>query len=144
MIIFDANILGPWVGEKAGFEYTPGTASAIGRTKDGQIIAGVLYLDHNGPNVFCHIAGVGRWMNKKYLSIIFDYPFNQLKAKRITVCVAESNAASRKFVEHLGFELEAILHDAHPDGDLLVYKMTADKCRWTKELPYESIFSRNP
>ena len=59
--------------------------------------------------------------------------------KRITGIVASSNEAARKFDEHLGFELEAILLGAHPDGDLLVYKMTADKCRWLKDLPYEHV-----
>lgn len=140
MITVDQSIVGPWVaGHIPGMTYQPGSAAAIGRIKDGQIVAGVLYQDFNGANVFCHIAGVGRWMNKQYLSIIFDYPFRQLKVRRITVCVASSNTASRRFVEHLGFTLEAILHDAHPDGDLRIYKMTADECRWIKELPYETL-----
>lgn len=144
MIVFDANILGPWVAQRIGFRYTPGSMSAIGRVKDGQIVGAVLYENFNGTNVVCHIAGEGRWLNRRLLSIIFDYPFKQLKAKRITVVVAQSNAASRRLVEHLGFELEAILHDAHPDGDLRVYKMMADQCRWIKELPYEHAKPRNP
>lgn len=145
MITFDAEMLGPWVAQRADLVYVPNTASGIGRIKNGQIVAGVLYQDHNGPNVFCHIAAEGnRWANRRFLSIIFDYPFKQLKVKRITVCVAESNTASRRFVEHLGFELEANLQGAHPNGDLLVYKMTVENCRWLKELPYESTFSRNP
>jgi len=138
VIFFDANVIGPWVASRIeGMTYYPGTSSAIGRVKDGKIVAGVLYQDHNGPNVFAHIAVEPGGMNRKFLSIIFDYPFNQLKVKRITGVVASSNAAARKLDEHLGFELEAILQDAHPEGDLCVYKMTADKCRWIKELPYE-------
>ncbi len=135
---FDVDLIGPWVASRIeGMTYYPGTASAIARVKNGKIVAGVLYQDHNGPNVFCHIRIDRGGMSKRFVSIIFDYPFKQLNAKRITALVAESNAASRRLVEHLGFELEAILQDAHPDGDLRVYKMTADKCRWLKELPYE-------
>ncbi|MDS1142389.1 GNAT family protein [Pusillimonas sp. SM2304] len=139
MMIFDADVIGPWVASRIeGMTYYPGTSTGIARVKDGKIVAGVLYQDHNGPNVFAHIAVDPGGMNRRFLSIIFDYPFNQLKAKRITGVVASSNAAAKKLDEHLGFELEAILHDAHPDGDLCIYKMTADQCRWIKELPYES------
>ena len=137
MISFDTDLIGRWVADQLKFNYAPGSCTAIGRIKDGQVVAGVIYEDFNGANVVCHIAGVGRWMNRKFLSIMFDYPFNQLKAKRITVCVVETNKASLRFVEHLGFELEAILRQAHPDGDLRLYKMPREKCRWLKELPYE-------
>lgn len=138
-MIFDVDVIGPWVASRIeGMSYYPGTSTGIARIKGGKIVAGVLYQDHNGPNVFAHIAVDPGGMNRHFLSIIFDYPFNQLKAKRITGVVASSNTAARKLDEHLGFELEAILQDAHPEGDLCVYKMTADKCRWIKELPYES------
>lgn len=97
-------------------------------------------MDFNGVNVFCHIASEGNnWLTRAYLSIIFDYPFRQLKARRITVCVASTNAQSMRFVQHLGFDQEAILRGAHPGGDLIVFAMTAEKCRWIRELPYEKL-----
>lgn len=144
--IFDADIIGPWMASRIdGMTYYPGTSTGIARVKDGQIVAAALYESYNGPNVFAHIAIDPGGMNRQFLSLIFDYPFNQLGVQRITAVVASSNAAARKFNEHLGFELEATLAGAHPDGDLLIYKMTADKCRWIKDLPYEQTFqSRNP
>lgn len=139
MIFFDADIIGPWVAERVGIKrYIPGTASAIGRIKDGRIVAGVLYQDYNGANVSAHIAGEGKsWLNKKFLSIIFDYPFNQLKVNRITGYVVSTNKAAQNLDEKLGFKREAILRDAHPDGDLIIYAMHKDECRWLKDLPYE-------
>lgn len=139
MIVFDARLVVPWVCERVGIKkWSLDSFTAIGRIKDGQLVAGVLYEDCNGANVFCHIAGEGRgWLSRDFLSIIFDYPFRQLGVKRISGVVASNNLAARKLDEHLGFELEAILHDAHPEGDLYLYKMTSDKCRWLKELPYE-------
>lgn len=130
MIFFDANVIGPWVCARAGGTWTPGRGAAIGLIKGGQIRAGVLYEDYNKAHVICHIAGEGRWACKEFLWVIFDYPFTQLNVRRITVPVASSNTTARNFVEKLGFELEAILQGAHPDGDILVYKMTADQCRW--------------
>src|SRR5690625_3684921 len=139
MIFFDADIIGPWVAERVGIKrYIPGTASAIGRIKDGRIVAGDLYQDYNGANVSAHIAGEGQnWLNKKFLSIIFDYPFNQLKVNRITGYVVSTNKAAQNLDEKLGFKREAILRDAHPDGDLIIYAMHKDECRWLKDLPYE-------
>ena len=103
-----------------------GTDAGIGlqRYEAGawRMIAGVAYSQWNGVNVVCDIAAVGRhWANREFLWTIFDYPFNQLKVKRITVCVGAGNSASRRFVQHLGFEEEARLRGAHPSGDLLVY-----------------------
>lgn len=100
--------------------------------KDGKLVAGVLYEDWNGANVVCHIAGDGQWLNRRFLWAMFDYPFNQLGVKRITGIVPSCNTQARRFDEHLGFELEATLHDAHPQGDLLVYVMPRSKCRWLK------------
>ncbi len=115
-----------------------GDANGIGWQKDGQIVAGVIYRDYNGPNVVCDIASDGskRWMTKQYLHTIFDYPYNQMKCDRITVCVGEGNLDSRRFCEHLGFTLEARLSKAHPTGDLLVMRLFKRDCRWiTHEKP---------
>jgi RimJ/RimL family protein N-acetyltransferase len=121
-----------WVARNTNEFGDFGCATGIGMERDGRIIAGVAYAEWNGVNVVCHIASDGsrRWMTKRYLWTIFDYPFNQLKVGRITVCVGEGNAASRGLVEHMGFTEEARLKDAHPTGDLLIYSMRKPHCRW--------------
>jgi len=125
-----------WIAKRTNEFGGFGTDIGIGLAKNGALVAGVAYADWNGPNVVCHIAAVGkRWATREYLRVIFDYPFNQLKANRITVCVGEGNAASRRFVEHLGFTLEAELAGAHPTGDLRIYRMFRSECRFLKA-PY--------
>lgn len=121
-----------WVAKQTNNFGDFGTDAGIGWARRGQLVAGVAYADWNGPNVCCHIASDGskRWATRAFLWTIFDYPFNQLKVKRITVCVGEGNSASRRFVQHLGFELEATLRAAHPSGDLLVYRMFSEGCAW--------------
>ncbi len=145
MIFFDAARIVPWVCERTRWPVHPERVRAIGKTdRDGNLIAGVLYEDFNGANVACHIAGDGkRWADRDFLWVIFHYPFKQLGVKRITVLVYDVNAASRNFVEKLGFELEAILHDAHPRGHTLVYKMTPDKCRWLGVSDESAFRARN-
>lgn len=105
---------------------------AIGLEEDGELIAGVLFDNYNGASICMHVAAVPgkRWLTREFLWYCFYYPFVELGVKRITGLVPESNLAARRFDEHLGFRLEARLEDAHPDGDVLVYKMTKADCRF--------------
>jgi RimJ/RimL family protein N-acetyltransferase len=125
-----------WVARQTHEFGNFGTDIGIGleqRTAEGwRMIAGVAYSQWNGVNVVCDIASDGskRWMTRDYLWHIFDYPFRQLGCQRITVCIGEANTVSRRFCEHLGFELEAVLEKAHPTGDLLVYRLRKPECRW--------------
>lgn len=121
-----------WVASQTQEYGNFGTDVGIGWQKDGQITAGVAYANWNGVNVECHIAsdGTRQWLTRTYLWTIFDYPYNQLGANRISVCVGEGNSDSRRFVVHLGFELEATLQAAHPSGNLLIYRMWKKDCRW--------------
>jgi RimJ/RimL family protein N-acetyltransferase len=79
-----------------------------------------------------HMAATGLWANRHFLWLIFDYPFNQLHATRITVWVAEGNKVSRKFIVGLGFELESEMTHAHPSGSIFVYRMFKEDCRWLR------------
>lgn len=129
-------VVGPdvvkWVAKRTNEFGNFGTDIGIGQVKDGVLVAGVAYADWNGPNIVCHIASDGskRWATREYLRVIFDYPFRQLGCGRITALVGEGNSASRNFVQHLGFEPETTLRAAHPTGDLLVYAMFKESCRW--------------
>ena len=136
MISCDAQLIGPWVADKTGGTWTPGRGTAIGKVdQDGTIQCGVLYEDFNGANIVCHIAGVGNWATREYLRVIFDYPFNQLKARRITVPVNANNEKSIRLVKRMGFTLECSLAQATPESDLYLFRMFAGECRFLKA-PY--------
>jgi len=132
-ITFDDSIVGPWVGRQVEFEWLPGKCSAIGRVVDGELVAGIVYENFNGANVMAHMAARGRWANRHFLWLIFDYPFHQLGASRMTVWVADSNKRSLRFVEKLGFERESLMMGAHPSGDIHAYRMFKDHCRWLRK-----------
>lgn len=123
-----------WVARKTREFGDFGTDVGIGWARNGELVAGVAYANWNGPNVECHIASDGsrRWLTRQYLWTIFDYPFNQLGCKRITVCVGQGNADSNRFVKHLGFSLECKLENAHPTGALYIYRLFREDCRWIK------------
>ena len=123
-----------WVAKRTNEFGSFGTDIGIGWERGGALVAGVAYANWNGVNVECHIASEGtHWLTREFLWTIFDYPYNQLNCRRITVCVGQGNTASRRFVEHLGFTLEAPLKGAHPSGDLLIYVLWKESCKWTSQ-----------
>ena len=129
-VTFDADLIGPWVSSKTGGHWTKGRGTAVGRLKDGQLIGGVLYEDYTKANVVCHIAGDEGWATKGFLRLIFDYPFNQLGVKRITAPVHSDNVKSILLMARLGFTLEATLERAIIGGDLLIYRMFKEDCKF--------------
>lgn len=127
------NVVGPWVAKRCGGSWQEGRGTTIGLVhRDHGLIAGCLFEDFNGVNINLHIAATPGtpWLTRQFLWACFSYPFEELGAKRITGIVPASNHQARRFDEHLGFVLEATLQDAHPDGDMLLYVMWKQDCRW--------------
>lgn len=124
--------VGRWVCSRTGGQYVPHTGHTIALVDNDRVIAGVLFDNYNGASIQMHVAAEpgARWMTRQYLWKCFDYPFRQLQCKLVVGLVAASNHDARRFDEHLGFILKATLEDAHPDGDLLIYGMTKDQCKW--------------
>ncbi len=130
-----------WVAKRTGEHGNFGAAVGFGVERNGELIAGVVYNEWNGVNINQHCAAVhgSNWMSRELLWMAFDYPFNQAKVKRITGLVGEKNMPSRRLNEHLGFVLETRLKDAHPDGDMLVYVLRREQCRWLGKTPLKAI-----
>lgn len=108
---------------------------ALGLVRDGRLVAGVLYEGFNGRNVWMHVAAEPsrRWMNRQYLWYCFHYPFNEMGVDRVSGYVNASNTAAIEFDEHLGFQREAVLRGAAPDGDdVFIYVMRRNDCRFLR------------
>jgi RimJ/RimL family protein N-acetyltransferase len=132
LIFTDKTILGPWIAHRCNAIFTPDNSSTIGWVKNGRIVAGVWYEDYNKVSVTTHIA-VEEPLTRRYLNVIFDYPFEQLGVKNIIAPVISDNDLSIAFVKKLGFQEKARLLDVFPTGDLLFFVMTKDKCRYIGE-----------
>lgn len=134
-IITDQNDrVGKWVCERTGGIFNDKVATCIGLEYEGNLIAGVIFDHYNHKSIAMHVAAEGkRWMNKEYLWYCFHYPFNELKIDKILGFVEENNTDARRFDEHLGFKLETKIIDACKGGDLLVYTMTREQCRFLKD-----------
>lgn len=109
--------------------------SAIGLEKDGELIGGVVYDQYNGPNIFAHIAGKPgtRWLTRAFLHAMYHYPFIQLGVERITGPVSSVNLEAIRLDTHMGFVHEATLRRAAPNGDLLLFVMWKENCRFLGE-----------
>ena len=130
LIVTGKDRVAPWVAKKLFARFN--ADEAIGLERDGEMIAGVVYEDWNGASFVVHIVVQGL-MTPAYLGAIFHYPFVYCGASKLIAPVAESNEESVRFVRKLGFREEARLHDAHPDGSVLLYTMSKDQCRFIGE-----------
>lgn len=84
-------------------------------------------------DVCMHVAAIGKsWLNRTFLWVAFDYPFNQLKCKRVTGMVPSKNVQAQRFDEHLGFVREGVKRRAWKGDDLIIYGMLKEECRWLK------------
>ena len=125
------HIIGPWVMEQTDGQWINGRGSTIGLLDDNAIVAGCVFSDCNGASIMLHCAGAGKsWLNREFLWYTFYYPFEELKVNKIISPVESTNSQCRKFIEHIGFSVEATLLDASPKGDLLIYTMSRSACKW--------------
>lgn len=122
-----------FVSQQIGVEEWSNCRS-IGLEKNGELVAGIVYDYYTGTNICMHIAAKGkRWMTKEFLWFMFYYPFVQLGVNRLTGIIPESNKESVRFAQGLhGAKLEARLKDAHPDGDMLIFVMFKDDCKYLR------------
>lgn len=126
------ELFGPWIMARNGSVWTPDRGVTVGLWDDEKgPQACTMFESFNGASVMIHVAGEGRrWMTREFLWFSFYYPFVQLGVRKLIGPVESSNLDSIRLIEHLGFHLEATLKDAAPKGDLLIYTMTVDQCKW--------------
>lgn len=101
----------------------------IGREKYGQLNGGIVFTDYTRCNMTMAIV-LEAPLNRPLLRAAFYYPFLQMKVRRVTALVDVSNSDSRRLCEHAGFKQEGILRDGAIDGDVIVYGMTRQECRF--------------
>jgi len=128
------EIFGPWLMDRVkGHWFASVNGHTIGLWDDRQHkpVAAVYYEACNGASVLLHCAGDSKsWLNREFLWYVFHYAFEELKVNKILSPVESANTDSCKFIQHIGFSLEATLEDASPKGDLLIFSMKREDCKW--------------
>jgi len=119
-----------WVGRELSIkDFGPCVGIGIARRHD--IIGGAVYnnfhYDITGRPLFIEMsfATIDKgWANRGIIKGLLDYPFFQLRVKRVQLTIAKRNKHTRQFVERLGFKLEGIARKAHVSGsDAAVYSL---------------------
>ncbi len=104
----------------------------------GYITAGTVYCNYTERDVYMHHAQLNpRSLTLHYLREAFRYPFDQLRVHRVTATVAEGNAASLRFVRHLGFVDEGRVREYFENGDdAIILGMLRSECRLLSGAPH--------
>ena len=131
MIRLDHEV-GHWVAARNFQMYFEANSQSIGLEKDGEIVAGVIYDGWNKKSIVCHIAATES-LTATFLAKVFDYSFRQLQVHKMIATVSSKNFKSIRLVTHMGFKEEAKIKDAHPLGDIVIFTMTKEDCKFLGE-----------
>jgi RimJ/RimL family protein N-acetyltransferase len=121
-----------FVAEQLGFDRGFGPSSAIGFVDDGEIVAGVIYHNWHPEGGVIEISAASsqrKWLNRSRLSVIFGYPFDQIKCRMVVARIGEHNARARRIWRSLGAREYAIPELRSPQEAEIVYTLTADQWR---------------
>lgn len=131
MVVVDVDgSIGQWLCARTGGEYSPQCVT-FGNVVGGKLVGAVMFDHYNGASMAVHCAGDGgKWITRDLLRAVFGYAFDHAKVNKLIGFVDSSNEAARKLDEHLGFTLESRISAAAPDGDLLLFTMTREQCRF--------------
>jgi len=61
-----------------------------------------------------------------FITAIVHYVFVQLGCGRMTAFIRKSNEPAQRFARKLGGRVEGVMHNAAPDGDVIVWGMFDD------------------
>jgi RimJ/RimL family protein N-acetyltransferase len=61
---------------------------------------------------------------------MFAYPFKQLEVKKIIVYADSSNKESMLLARKLDFDVEAVVEEVYPDGDMMILSLYKEQCKW--------------
>lgn len=130
LILDDHDRLGQWVCDRIGGQYTEGMC--IGLEQDGRLLAAVLYDGYLGRSMRMHVAAESpRWLvHREFLQVAFGYPFRQLGCEVVIGLVSSDNARAIRVDEWLGFTRHTVIPKASETGDLIVYTLYKDQCRF--------------
>jgi RimJ/RimL family protein N-acetyltransferase len=132
MVFGQDDRVAQFVGKGIGEDYSKYVAYGI--EKDGELVGGIVYHNFNGNSISASIHGKGNWLTRDFLWCIFHYPFEQARVGRITAAVEQNNDLSHNLVKRLGFTHEATLQKAGKSGDLHIYRMFREDCKWLEVL----------
>jgi len=126
------ELIGQYVALKQNHLPDFGLYTAFGLlNKDEQLVAGIIFNGYLHPNIMMHISA--EQITPGFIATAMHYAFVQLNCKRITGVIEQGNKDSFRFAKKLGAQIEGIMRDATPKGDLYIYGLLkANAQKWIK------------
>jgi hypothetical protein len=72
------------------------------------------------------------WCTLELLWLCFDYPFNQLQVERVLAPVASTNVHAYDLCKRAGYRIFSRVPKVVPRGDLVVFSMEREHCKWLR------------
>lgn len=114
---FDDPACSGLIASAAGVHFNPVCDRSIARVRGDVCLSGVLYTNFTHESICAHTAVFAdRGVNRAMLYMGLDYPFNQLKVKRIFGWVPETNTRAQAFNMKLGFKVVARIEGVFRHG----------------------------
>ncbi len=136
----EISYLGPWAWKLMGQgDFHPHGKSCMGYVNDaGDPKWAVIYDDYEpGGSIQMHVAISDRkYVTRRAISTVFEYPFYQLGVKKVLGFVNSENANALSMDLRLGFKVETVIKDAYDRGDMYILSMTQEQCRWLRGIKH--------
>jgi RimJ/RimL family protein N-acetyltransferase len=140
MIIIGSPFHGGLIARAAHTGYDVDVDTCLARVVGGEFLGGFIITNYNGAICMVHMAGKdARWCSPELLWALFDYCFVNLQVRRMFCTVDSANPRALQLVRRAGWRSEHRILDGTPNGDLLIFSMAADHCRWLKRHPFYRV-----
>lgn len=99
----------------------------------GSVGVAIAYNNFNGRTCAIHIVIQDKTVfNRQIIREAFEYPFIQCGLTAIITSVDSKNVDSLELARRVGFREVHTVKDGGVDGDMIIFEMRHDECRWLK------------
>jgi hypothetical protein len=136
---------GYWIAGKCGAPYNPAMDNNIAIKRDGEVIGGCLFTQWTGRGGSCtiHVGSdqTGRWATPRFLQSVFHHTFVWWDCEKIFAQVSTALPDNvMQFNLNLGFNVEHLVKDVYPDGDMILLAMYKRDCKFLVKRPGGHLF----
>ena len=122
-MIVSGDSVARFVSDRLGVSFCP-PFTCMGIARDGEVVAGVLFNQFEGPNI--HVTAAGSGWSRAFIREVGRYVFLRLRCGRMTFTTEQQAVAD--YAVRLGGQVEGRMRDYYGEGrdGILVGVLRAD------------------
>lgn len=121
-----------WVAERLENTFFSERSVAIGFQRNDKLVAGVVYENWNYRSIGASIV-IDGLITSGFLAAMFHYPFIVCQVDKIIAQVSDDNTKSKTLIRKMGFVEEARIKEACVNGDMVLYTLPRNTCRFLED-----------